>query len=111
MSSKIISVFDMERYDGEWPPTDARACLDWLSAKVESIPAEFRKNATIEFESASGYEGEHYARIKIQYLRPETPEETAHRQAERQQQIDQRKAFLKAQLADLESTSKPGEKL
>jgi hypothetical protein len=108
MSNKTITVFDMERYEGEWPPSEARACLDWLAAKIESIPAEFRKSATIEFDSASGYEGCHYAQIKIEYTRPETAEETATRINERQRRLDADKAFHKARLAALESQSDGG---
>lgn len=105
---KSITVFDHERHDGEWPPEDARACLDWFSAKVESIPAEFRETARIEFDSQSGYEGCHYAKITITYQRPETAEEIAARKGENQRRIDEQKAFHKARLAALESQADGG---
>jgi hypothetical protein len=106
---KTITVFDLERYDGEWPPEDAGVCLAWFSAKIASIPAEFRSTARIEFESASGYEGCHYAEIKITYERSETKEEIEARKSEAARRIEENKAFHRAQLARLESEAKTGD--
>lgn len=108
--NKTITIFDHERYDVEWPPEDAIACLAWFAAKIESIPAEFRKTARIEFDSASGYEGCHYAEIKITYERPETAEEVAARKGESQRRLDEQKEFHKRQLAALESQADGGGK-
>lgn len=91
-----ITVFNKEQYDGEWPPEDAAGAIAWLSEKIESIPEAFRSTARIEFDSAGGYEGAHYARIKVTYNRPETDEEYADRlvaeearkQRERQFELD-----------------------
>ena len=74
-----VKVFDR---DGEWPPTYATECVSWFAEKLASIPDEHKAAAKIEFGSESGYEGDHYVRIQIYYVRPETDDEIAAREAE-----------------------------
>lgn len=70
-----IKVFEQEQHDGEWPPTKAVDCIAWFQAKVSEIPEEYRATATIEIDSAGGYEGSHFGKITISYWRIETDEE------------------------------------
>lgn len=86
-----VTVFNKERYDGEWPPEDAAGAIAWLSEKVESIPEAFRSTARIELDSAGDYEGPHYARIKITYSRPETDEEETNRMQEEEARQQRRR--------------------
>jgi hypothetical protein len=101
MNKVRVTVFDQEQYDGDWPHDDALACLGWFQSKVDKIPAEYRDSATIEIDSRSGYEGSHYARIRICYWRPETPEETAERNAKIERNLRDREAQERLQLAAL----------
>lgn len=47
-----------------------------------SIPEEYRTKARCEISSEGGYEDSHSASITVKYYRPETPGETAAREAE-----------------------------
>ena len=76
---KTITVFDQERYDGEWPPEPALEFLAWFSAKIATIPPEHLAKATIEVGSTSSYDNSTYARIQIHYDRPESDDEMADR--------------------------------
>ena len=76
---KYITVFKQEKYDGEWPSEELPKFVEWMTEKLNSIPEEYRCNATIEIESVSSYEDSHYPRIEILYWRPETKEEEAKR--------------------------------
>ncbi len=76
-----VNVFDAERHDAEWPPTNAIKFLEWFAGKLELIPDEYRKNATFEIESVSSYEDSHYSYIQISYERQETDIEMASREA------------------------------
>ena len=76
-----IQVLSVEPYDDGWPPTPAYEFLDWLHARLGSIPEQFRGTATVEIESHSGYEGDHSPSIEISYKRQETDEEMAERLA------------------------------
>lgn len=80
---KTITVFDKEQYDGEdWPPENAKEFLTWFTAKLEQIPEEHRSNAVIKIDSSQGLDDYCYARIIIQYTRPETEKDIAEREAE-----------------------------
>ena len=99
----LVVHFDKEKFDGEWPPVDAERTVAWFQEKLESIPAEFRHTAKIEFESASGYEGDHYARIVITYMRPETAQESAERNARDDAMRRMVEASERAELARLQA--------
>lgn len=98
-----IAVFDEEQYDGEWPPEDAAECVAWFAGKLEAVPAEHRATARIEIDSAGGYEGSHYGRIKIYYIRQETDEETASREKEEQRRQQAQKEHELRTLAELKA--------
>ncbi len=96
-----VTIFNQEIYDGEWPPQNAIACLKWFTDKINSIPEEYIDNAEIEFDSVSGYEGEHYAHISISYTRPETDEEKLKREESTKAMAERTKANELRQLAEL----------
>ena len=82
MALKTCVIYDVDRYEGDWPSEQLGELIAWLGEKLESIPPECRDSATCEIGSISGYEGSHYATICIQYRRPETDEEIAQREVE-----------------------------
>lgn len=40
-----VTVFEKERYDGEWPPEDAAGAIAWLSEKIKGISARRNEDA------------------------------------------------------------------
>ncbi len=72
-----IYIFNKEQFDGDWPPEPPAECMAWFSSKITEVPEEYLGTAHIEFDSESGYEGDHYGRIRIWYERPETDAEMA----------------------------------
>ena len=54
---------------------------DWLSAKFNEVPPEYRDSAVLEIESVGGYEGEHHTEATVYFDRPPTPEEIASRKS------------------------------
>lgn len=50
-----------------------------LTTIRDSIPEEYRADATCTIDSESGWEGSHSPSIEIAYYRPETDEEVARR--------------------------------
>jgi hypothetical protein len=68
---KTVVVFDNGNSD-EWPPIEAAGFFGWFHRKLDLIPQEYRATASIELDSVSGYEGNHYAHIRITYERLET---------------------------------------
>lgn len=98
----VVTVFEQEQYDGEWPPENAISAIAWLQEKIDSIPAVFRANAKIEIDGVTCYDSG-YAKITISYTRPETDEEESERQnAENLRAAQQRQRDLK-QLAELQA--------
>ena len=79
-----VTVFERERYDGEWPPEDEAGFLAWFTDKFSEVPKEFRGSLTVRIDSHSGYSGSHNPGIEIEYTRPETDEELAKREAQEQ---------------------------
>lgn len=102
-NQKRVTVFDKERYDGDWPPTDATKFVAWFAEKLAEIPEGYRATGKIEIESVSGYEDSHYARIEICYNRPETDDEMATREAEEQLRQEAKKAQELRTLAALKA--------
>ncbi|MEO8299945.1 MAG: hypothetical protein ABI574_19305 [Burkholderiales bacterium] len=68
---KIISK-TVERYDGDWPPTDAAGAIAWFQAQLAEVPEAFRSTAQIEIDAGLRYGDDTYATIEISYVRPAT---------------------------------------
>ena len=98
---KTITVFDKERYDGEWPPEPAMEFLAWMNAKILTIPAEYLHKATVELSSSSGYDDCHYPRITIEYERPESDDEMADRTRTNDRERKARESRERAQYEEL----------
>lgn len=101
-STAWITVYEGERHESGWPPENALAFVRWLSALIESVPAEYREAIEIDIGSESYYDSD-YPTIKVIYMRPETDAEWKARDAEaakrreRQEQDERRElAALKA---------------
>ena len=99
---RTVRVVLQEQYDGgpfdfgeSYEDGSLNRVIDSLLAIRESIPAEHRASARCQIDSVGSYEGSHYARIEVNYARPETDEEWAERrtrdiseaQAERQREM------------------------
>lgn len=86
--STAVYVVDQEKHDRRGPfefgagyaDGSLNAVIDSLIAIRGSIPVEYRERARCDIGSTSGYDGEHYAHIKVLYFRPETADETAERE-------------------------------
>lgn len=87
-----VTLFDQERYDGDWMPEKLTEALAWLQGFLNQVPVQFRDKATIEISSVSSYEDSHYASIGISYNRPPTKAEKEARLTEEHQRIDAREA-------------------
>lgn len=98
-----VTVFDKDRDEGEWPPTDATECVAWFAGKLEAIPPEYRATARVGIESVPSYEDSHYVRIVICYVRPETDDEIAEREAEESRRKEAQKAQELRTLAALKA--------
>lgn len=98
-----VVLVDAEQYDGGFPPESAEAFVDWLSDLIESVPEEFRGSTTIELNSSSGYEGSHYAHIKVAYRRPETDEELGRRVQEYERAVAEKEAHDRQEFERLKS--------
>lgn len=81
-ASHEVILFNGEEYDEGFPPRPIDEFISWLNGWIEKIPAEFRDQSSIEIDSNGGYEGSHFANVKISYRRPETDDEIGKRQAE-----------------------------
>jgi hypothetical protein len=99
--SRKVTVFEAERYDGDWPPDDATGFIAWFQAQLDKVPAEHRGNVRIELDSVSGYEDSHYVSIEISYWRPETDSEMESRITEARRRHAQQVANLEFQLKRL----------
>lgn len=75
-----VTIADQERYDGDWPPEDAKGFLAWFASRLATVPEESRGTVQIEISSSSDYD-HHTARIEITYSRLETADEVATRLA------------------------------
>ena len=76
-----VTLFDKERWDGEWMPETLTEAIAWLQQFLEQVPVEFRETATVDI---SGFE-DYAARIEISYQRPPTDTEKQGRLAEERQ--------------------------
>jgi hypothetical protein len=75
---KEVVLLNAEQYDEGFPKDkNARDFIKWLEGMIDQAPPEYRDSVYIELDSESGYEGSHYASIKIAYRRPETDAEFA----------------------------------
>ncbi len=100
---KRVIVFEEEKYDGDWPPDDAAGYIAWFVEKLNSIPEEYRANATIEIGSRRSYEDISFATLEIYYTRPETDSEMAARKAEERRRQEAAKAEELRTLAALKA--------
>jgi hypothetical protein len=81
-----VHVVNQECYDGG-PINFGASYTDGTLLKViasfqkvlTSIPKEYRKKARCQIDSESGYEGSHYASVRIEYTRPENDDEVVER--------------------------------
>lgn len=81
-----VRVVDQERHDAgpfnfgaSYEDGTLAAIIKSLTEIRDSIPEEYRDKARCEIDSESGYEGSHYAHIKVSYERPETDGEVVTR--------------------------------
>ena len=93
-----VTLFNQERYDGEWMPEKLTEAIAWLQKFLEQVPEECHQAASIEIGSTGGYEGDHYATIEISYERPPTAEEKQERLNKEQrdqvaQEANERRAY------------------
>ena len=107
--TKRVCVVHQEKFDvgpfnfgASYEKGTLDAVISSLQAIRGSIPEQYRESASCEFDSEGGYEGEHYANIRISYDRPETAEEAIERKAKRAARIDEERALLKRKLAELD---------
>lgn len=94
-----VMLLDAEQYDQDFP-SDQRAkdFIGWLEALIQQAPPEYRDSVYIELGSTGGYEGSHYATIKVAYRRPETDEELAARVADYERVQAAKEAHERAEL-------------
>ena len=78
--NKTVSVFEQEQYDGSWPPENGAAFLEFFQRYFAEVPEEFKDSIRVEIDSVSSWEDSHYARISIEYTRPETDAEVSKRE-------------------------------
>lgn len=84
-----MNVSRSEQHDGDGFPYEGSLddLISTLASIRESIPKEFRKNATCEIGSESGYEGSHRASVVIEYWRPMTDDEREARDKSAEQRL------------------------
>lgn len=76
--NKQITLYDTKKsYSGcNWRPDNVVGLIQWLTAKLEEVPAEYRDRVTIEFVGGADAYGENSdVHECIYYNRPPTPEE------------------------------------
>jgi hypothetical protein len=98
-----VVIYDWEKYNGEAPPENAKAFIAWLNDLIEQVPTEFQEGVYVELDSTSGYEGTHYATVKVAYRRPETDEELGHRVAEYESAVRAKEAHDRAEFDRLKT--------
>jgi hypothetical protein len=108
---KTETVYEWEQYNGEGPPKKLREVIAWLGEILDSIPAEYRDAATIEFDSRTSYD-QSLATIEVAYERPPTPAEVDARRAHSEEVVrqDLERARMRVkeqerQLADLQKST------
>lgn len=92
---------------GEQPPHDLAAVIAALSAAMDSVPAEYRQSAHIDFDPYWEH-GEHYSQVCVTYSRPMTEaeadqyaaEESAH-WVDQLRQAEERATYCRAQIGGL----------
>jgi hypothetical protein len=96
-----VDVLIAERYDSEWPPDKLPAFAEWANRLLESVPAECRPAAEIEFDARGGYDGDCIPELSVFYWRDETDDEMQYRAAEEAQRRARQVADLEWQLKKL----------
>jgi len=88
-----VTVYDGEEFShgGDWPPGNLAEAIAWLQERLDSVPPEYRDVVKVDFDSVSDGYGGHEAGIKIHYIRPETDEEMAARQARERRDAELRR--------------------
>lgn len=86
---KRIDVFYHKSWGdvGELPPETAAEFQSWINKTLDSIPREFFGSARVEIYTENYYEG-YYPAVEIFYFRPETAEEIAEEEAEKQAKLN-----------------------
>lgn len=78
-----MDLFRQSHCDPEWPLTNAVQFANWFAGKLGEVPEQYRASAKIEID-AYDYCGALYAQITIYYIRPESDDEMAAREAREQ---------------------------
>jgi len=78
-NNQRVCVYVIGLHGPDWPPSNATEFIEWLSAKVATVPPEYRESAMIEFEAEDDC-GSIDKSIHISYLRPETDDEMSRRE-------------------------------
>lgn len=111
MSAKVtrVQVFKGVCDCKDWPSYKLTECAKWFADKLESIPEEFRENASVDIGTEQERWSDGYsAAIEIHYYRPETPDEEKAREKaykdhlrnidlEKREQLDKLTAYFKKQ--------------
>lgn len=92
----------VERYGGDWPPTDAAGFMAWFQSKLADVPEASRDTVRFELDSTELC-GCSYATIEISYARMETDEEEAEREQRAAALAEQRRAEELRTLAELKA--------
>ncbi len=88
--------------DKQFCPRTLVDAIIWLQARLEEVPAEYRSDAHISFDTDSEW-GDYYATCEISYRRPETPEDIAERERQEAEQAERRRAKDLQLLAELQA--------
>lgn len=83
----FVTVYTSEQFDDDYPPENALEFIEFLSNKINEIPVEYRNNAAIQLYSGRDHDVT-FVSIRISYMRPETDEEEARREAEEREHND-----------------------
>lgn len=108
MSTTKITVCHVEQYGVEFPAkynSTLHSVIEWLQAKLESIPAEYRYVAKCEIDTDTYYDST-FATINISYVRPQTEEEAAACRAAEEARHAQSIAQAEAHLRRLKAGAK-----
>ena len=87
-----VEVCSIDDCDSDWPGENINDFLTWINKKIESIPVQFRENASIEISGENRHQT-NYAKIDIYYFRPETQEEERKRIDLNNRNIELRKIY------------------
>lgn len=102
---RVVLVVKTDEYESDFPPTNLMEFRAWLDQKTNLIPEQYRHNAEFEIDSYVSYDSS-YARLTIQYSRPELPEEESARESElmrrKRANLDEARARYEKLKADIE---------